>query len=181
MHFQGRERTLPPLRWALLPTAVLLLCAGGCQNRSSDVQAESPELAAFVRLIMPARIEIQHYLTRPFDYAGTGNADGLEVILATCDSFGDPVKCIGTFQFELHRRRRASGDKFGARIALWRVTIDTGQSLMEYWHRYSRYYRFPLKLSDGTLPPGRYILSARLATPTGEKLYDDYEFTHDGP
>ncbi|MFQ5807950.1 MAG: hypothetical protein ACE5I3_16010 [Phycisphaerae bacterium] len=162
-----------------LPLAIsVLFAASGCQDRSADVQLDNPELAAFVRLMMPKEIEIQHYLTRPFDFAGTGDADGLEVILAALDPFGDPVKCIGTFHFKLHTRRMASGDKFDKQIALWTVAIDTDRSLIEYWDRYSRYYRFPLKLSEGTLPPGHYILSAQLVTPTGDKLFDEYEFTH---
>lgn len=155
-----------------------LIGAGGCQGRCADVQPENPELAAFVRLMMPAEIEIQRYLTKPFDFEGTGDADGLEVILAALDSFGDPVKCVGTFHFELHAMRMASGDKLGKQIARWPVTIDSDKTLVQYWHRYSRYYRFPLKLRSGTLPPGRYILSARLITPTGERLYDNYEFAH---
>jgi len=164
-----------------LPLAIAAFCcAGGCQERGADMQLDNPELAAFVRLMMPAKIEIQHYLTKPFDFEGTGDVDGLEVILATFDSFGDPVKCVGTFQFELHTMRMASGDKLGKRIALWTVTIDSDRTLIQYWDRYSRYHQFPLKLRAGTLPPGRYILSARLITPTGDKLFDDYEFTHGG-
>ncbi len=36
-------------------------------------------------------------------------------------------------------------------------------------------------LPGGKLAPGRYILSARLITPTEHKLYDTYEFTHGEP
>ncbi len=168
-------------RYSLPLTIATLCCTGGCQDRGADVQLDNPELAEFVRLIMPKTIEIQHYLTKPFDFEGTGDADGLEVILATFDSFDDPVKCVGTFHFELHTMRMASGDKLGKRVAFWQVTIDSDETLVQYWHRYSRYYCFPLKLSSGTLPPGRYILSARLVMPTGDKLFDDYEFTCEGP
>ena len=108
-------------------------------------------------------------------------ADGLEVILATLDAFGDPIKCVGTFHFELHTRRMASGDKLGKQIARWSATIDSDETLLEHWDRYSHYYIFHLKLAAGTLPPEHYILSARLVTPTGEKLFDDYEFTYGQP
>lgn len=153
----------------------------GCQDRGANVSLDNPELEAFVRLMMPARIEIQRFLTKPFDFEGTGDADGLEVILATLDSFDDPVKCVGTFHFELHTMRMASGDKLGKQIAFWPVTINSDKTLVQYWQRFSRFYRFPLKLSSGTLPKGRYILSARLITPTGEKLYDTYELTYGEP
>jgi hypothetical protein len=161
--------------------AVAVLCwAGGCRD-GAEVQLDNSELATFVRLMMPKTIEIQHHLTKPFDFGGTGNADGLEVILATFDSLDDPVKCVGTFHFELHTMRMASGDKLGQRVAFWTVTIDSDKTLVQYWDRYSRYYCFRLKLSSGTLPPGRYVLSARLITPTGDKLFDDYEFAYERP
>lgn len=158
-----------------------LLGVLGCQQPNADLDLDNPELAAFVRLMMPTRIEIQHYLTKPFDFEGTGDADGLEVILAAHDSFGDPVKCVGTFHFELYKLRMASGDKRGKQTAFWPVTISSDKTLVQYWNRPTRFYRFPLKLAEGPLPPGRYILSARLITPTGDKLFDDYEFEYKGP
>jgi hypothetical protein len=145
------------------------------------MQSDDPVLAEFVRLIMPAKIEIQHYLTKPFDFAGSGDADGLEVIIAAFDSFGDPVKCVGTFHFELHTMRMASGDKLGEQVAFWPVTIDSDKTLLEYWDCLTRFYCFPLKLHSGTLPPGRYILTARLTTPTGDNLFDNYQFAHGTP
>lgn len=172
------SRRGPAPAWLLV---LLLLPTGGCEQRAAELHADQPGLAASLRLLLPTAIEIQHYLTRPMDYAGTGNPDGLEVILAARDRFGDPVKCLGSFQFELYTRRKASADPFGKQLALWRVQIDSDEALAEYWHRYSRYYRFPLRLESGKLAPGRYILAARLVLPTGEKLYDDYEFTCPGP
>jgi len=138
-------------------------------------------MSAFIRLMMPAGVEIQHYLTKPFDFDNDGNADGIEAILEAHDSFGDPVKCVGTFNFELHTMRMASGDKVGRRIGFWSVKINSDRTLVEYWNRLTRSYRFPLQLSDGPLEPGRYIFSSRLITPTGDKLYDSYEFSHQTP
>jgi len=169
------------LRFSLPLVAGTLLLSAGCQGPAASVQLDNPELSAFVRLLMPAKIEIQHYLTKPFDFEGTGDADGLEVILTALDSFGDPVKCAGTFHFDLHTLRLASGDRLGPRIAHWPVTINSDQTLVQHWHRYGRCYRFPLKLRSGKLPPGRYILNVCLVTPTDDKLYDTYEFTHGEP
>lgn len=169
------------LRCSLPLVVGTLLLSAGCQGPAASVQLDNPELSAFVRLMMPAKIEIQHYLTKPFDFEGSGDADGLEVILTTLDSFGDPVKCTGTFHFDLHTMRMASGDRLGPEIASWSVTIDSDKTLVQHWYRYARCYRFPLKLRSGKLPPGRYILSARLITPTDQKLYDTYEFTYGEP
>ena len=179
---ESRTRVLSSLcRCLPLLAAVPVSSLTGCQEPSAEVQLDNPELIACMRLLMPSEIELQHHLTKPFDFEGTGDADGLEVILTARDSFGDPVKCTGTFHFDLHTMRMASGDKLGKQIAHWPVTIDSAATLVEYWYRYARCYRFPLKLRSGKLPPGRYILNARLITPTDEKLYDTYEFTHGKP
>jgi len=150
----------------------------GCTPQHADVARDGPEMSAFVELMMPKTIEIQHYLTRPRDFTGDGNADGLEVVLVARDSFGDSVKCVGTFHFELYTMRLASGDKLGERIGFWPVTINSDKSMVQYWDRVTRSYLFKLQLSDGRLAPGRYVLTAQLITPAGTKLYDTYEFAY---
>lgn len=156
------------------------LFSTGCQQPAASIQMEDPQLARFVQLLMPAKIEIQHYLTKPYDFDGSGNANGLEVIVATYDSFGDSVKCLGTFHFELYTMRMASGDKLGQEVANWPVEMDSEKTMMQYWDRLTHSFRFPLRLRSGALPPGQYILNARLLTPSKENLFDSYEFTHGG-
>ena len=165
--------------WRVMPLAALSSCAG-CQTNTA-INLDDPKLATFIRLVMPAKVEIQRYLTRPVDIDSKGKAEGLEVILAVFDSFGDPVKCAGTFHFELHQRRMASADTLGKLVARWSATIDSERTLVEYWDRYSRYYRFPLTFADKPLPPGHYVLDVTLVTPTGEKLFDQYDLAHGGP
>ncbi len=168
-------------RAALLQTAavtLLALCASACQPRQQNVTGDGPEMSAFVELMMPKAIEIQHYLTRPRDFSGDGSADGVEVVLVARDSFGDSVKCVGTFHFELYTMRLASGDKLGERVAFWPVTINSDKRMVQYWDRVTRSYLFKLQLSDGRLAPGRYVLTAQLITPAGSKLYDTYEFAY---
>ncbi len=169
-------------RYALLNRRMLAVAAGtcvllatGCPPRRSSAESDSAELATYARVMMPKKIEIQRYLTQPISFAGNGDADGLEVILAAIDSFGDPTKVVGTFHFELHKIRPASSDREGDRLAFWPIDINSDETLTKYWDRLARFYRFPLKL-ESPLPPGKYILSARLISPTGDKLFDEYEF-----
>lgn len=171
----GWTRAARALSLALLG----LLPAAGCENPAARINADDPDVAAFVELVMPRKIEIQHYLTRPVSFAGDGNADGIEVILAALDSFGDPVKCVGVFQLELNTLRMASGDRLGERIALWSIELDSREKMSEYWDRLARFHRFPLKLAGGRLEPGKYILTARISTLGGQKLFDEYQFTHE--
>ncbi len=161
---------------ALVTWTPLLLC--GCEAGTADLSADAPELQRFVRLVLPRRIEIQRYLTKPVQLDTGDDRDGIEVILQALDSFGDPVKCVGTFHFELREQRFASSDRLGRRIGFWKQTLDSDESIVMYWDRLSRFYRFPLQLRDTDLAPGAYVVTATLTTPTGDKLYDEYVFTH---
>ena len=159
--------------------AAVLLVTDGCVDANPSIRLDNPELEAFLELVLPRRIEIQRYLTKPVSFAGGAEADGLEVMLAAHDAAGDFTKLVGTVHFELHTMRMASGDRAGERIALWPVELTSKATMVEYWDSLSRFYRFPLKLEGRTLAPGRYILNARLISPTGTKLFDQYEFSYE--
>lgn len=166
-------------RWrSACPLACALIALLGCQERTV-VEASDPQLSAFIELMIPQKIELQHYLTKPISINGEGNADGLEIVLAVMDSFGDPAKTVGTFHFELYTMRMASADKLDKRVAFWQVQINSDQTLIDYWDRLSRYYCFRVTLPD-KLKPGKYVLIARLISPTGDKLTDEYQLAYDG-
>lgn len=152
--------------------------ASAASADAGDAGASSASMAEFVQLMLPRSIEIQRYLTRPVSFAGSGATDGMEVILAALDSFGDPAKCVGNFQVELNERRYASGDKVGKRVALWSIPVDSEGALREYWDRLSRFFRFRLKLEGPALPTGEYVLTVTFVSPNGDKLHDEYVFQH---
>jgi hypothetical protein len=154
------------------------LLLGGCDAQRTTISADSPELATFVSLMMPRKIEIQPYLTQPRSLDGSGNANGMEVILAAKDAFGDDVKCVGTFIVELYTQRPASGDKLGKRVGFWNISINSEESQRAYWDRLSRFYNFKLELDSGRLEPGAYVLTVQLTPPTGDKLFSEYAFNH---
>lgn len=164
-------RKLRSLMWILLAAPLL-----GCQ-KNEEINLDEPKMAAFVELVLPRRIEIQKYLTKPVSYAKDKNADAIEVILAAIDAFEDPVKCGGVYHFELHKKRNASGDPVGDLLQRWVIEIDSTERMRQYWDRLSKFERFPLRL-EGGLMAGKYVLVARLVSPTGEKLYDQYEFEY---
>jgi hypothetical protein len=159
----------------------LLLCLTGgvvCGCPPSNTGGGNARMDAFVELMIPRRIEIQKYLTRPLDVEGGGRADSIEIILAAYDSFGHGIKTTGAFQFELSDMRMASGDKVGRRRAYWRVDIDDASVVASHWDHLSRFFRFELVLPEGELAPGQYILDARLETPAGEMLFDQYTLVY---
>jgi hypothetical protein len=164
--------------WPLALTSFLALLPG-CNHSRPAVRDNQAELADYAHAMMPRKIEIQRYLTKPVSYAGNGDADGLEVILAAVDSLGDPTKAVGTFHFELHKFRPADADRVGDTIAFFEQPIRSDEDLAKYWDRYAHYYRFPLKLTAGPLKPGKYILIVRLVGPIEDKLFDQYEFSYE--
>ncbi len=160
----------------LLLVGLAGLCS--CTNSSTNVQAPDPDLASYIQLVLPSRMEIQRFLTQPVSFAGDGTADGLEVVLAAYDASDDLTKVVGTLQFELQVRRPA--EHIGTRVAFWPVEIKTEKALRLYRDRLSRYYDFPLQLEQRPLPAGQYVLSVWLHLPTGQRLFDEYEFTYEG-
>lgn len=174
-------------RWVRARTAithgacVLVLLGGvcGCQDRVS-MDPANPQQGIAAKMLVPSAIEVQRYLTKPIRFKGEGPPDGIEVILAARDAQGEEMKVIGSFFFELHKIRHASGDRLGDQISAWEVKVDTPDALGQYWDRFTRYYRFPLQLQGGTLAPGGYIMAVRFASPWGEKLFAEYEFTQEG-
>ncbi len=162
----------------LFGTAVLTLtvCVG-CTDQPK-IDPGDPQMSAYIDLVLPDRIEVQRYLTKPVSLAGDGTADGLEVILAAYDAAGDPTKVVGTFHFELQTRR--PGEHIGERVGFWPVDIRTAEAIRRFRDPLSRYYQFPLQLPERPLKPGQYALSVWLHLPGGKRLLDDYEFTYDG-
>lgn len=163
--------------------AGLLALAGspGCSSSQSTIQADDPQVASMVQMMMPRKVEIQRYLTRPCSVPAGGEANAVEVVLAAKDRLGDDVKCVGTYNFELFKHRDSSADRLGERVGFWSVAIDSEAALAQYWDRVTRFYNFRLELDEGKLPSGRYILSAQLTPAGADRLFDEYEFSHDAP
>ncbi|MBL8880921.1 MAG: hypothetical protein JNG88_17545 [Phycisphaerales bacterium] len=159
-----------------MATALACSLLFGCNDAKVNTDETPPEIATYVRMMMPRRIDVQRGLTKPVSFAQNGNPDGLEVVLAAMDSRGAATKVCGTFHFELRERRAASGDEQGPRVAFWPVKIDTEETSDQFFDRLSRFYHFPLELEQAPLKPGRYILAVRLLTPTADTLFGEYEF-----
>lgn len=168
------------LRLGFIAVYVVLLGSAllGCEAPRAEVQLTDPNVAAYLDLVMPARIEIQRFLTKPVSFAADGNADGMEVVLAAYDGADELTKVAGVVHFELQSRRRS--ETIGERIAFWPVEIDSQKTMRMYRDRLSRFYDFPLQLKHQTLPAGQYVLSVWVILPTGRRLFDEYEFEYDG-
>lgn len=165
------------LRMSLFFGIPLMITLTACD--APQVRMDDPSAQTYLRLLMPAKLEIQHF-TRPVSLHGDGKADGLEVMVATLDSFGDQIKSVGAFNIELYQERKASADRFGKRVAFWTVKIDSEQILKENWDGLARVYVFRLKLPLESLPAERYVLTTQLNLPGDVRLFDEHEFDYAG-
>lgn len=169
---------------ALGSLLALIGCADGrppLQPILSDAAEPTDEVVppsrALLELVLPQEIEIQRNFTKPVSFAKDGTFDGVEVLLAARDDFGDAAKCVGTVLIELYSTRPAASDRAAGRVALWSVQIDSRDRMIEYYDRFSRLHRFPVQLEGGTLVPGKYLLRVSLVRPDERKLFAEQELT----
>lgn len=129
-------------------------------------------------MLLPSRIKI-HSFTKIKPLFGSSLPNGIEVWIEPLDRFGDVVKVVGEFHFELYSRKPASGDPKGEQIEFWQARIGTPNEQQTYWDRVARMYQFPLGW-DFAPPPGKkYVLVATYVAPNGERLSDEFELTFD--
>lgn len=159
----------------LLTPCLVLLCSAGCAAPNGRME----DSGAYLRLLMPTKLEIQHF-TRPVSLHGDGQADGLEVMVTTLDSFGDQIKAVGTFNVELYQERQNSTDHFGKRVANWSVRIDSEAALRDAWDSLAHVFLFRLKLPLASCPADRYALTVQLNMPGDVRLFDEFRFQYAG-
>jgi hypothetical protein len=128
-------------------------------------------------LMLPQELKIQPF-TRIQSFDDDEIPDGILAVVRPLDRFGDPVKAVGLFYFELWSYRDASGDRKGERLAFWERNIATAEEVRLYWTRVQM-YEFRLAWTEGVedIRPGRkYILTATYRAPWEETIRDEYVF-----
>ena len=126
-------------------------------------------------LMLPHEVHIQ-----PFSKIASFNEDripdGILAVVRPVDPFGDPVKAVGLFYFELWSYRNASGDHKGERLEFWDQMIDNPEDVRRHWKR-AQMYEFQLAWTQGAgaVQPGRkYILTVSYRTPWDTTIQDEH-------
>lgn len=126
-------------------------------------------------LMLPAAIEIQPF-TKVASFSEDEIPDGILAVVRPVDRFGDPVKAVGQFYFELWTYVDASAERRGERLAYWERTIANEQEVRLYWTR-AQMYEFQLAWTHGMeqLRPGRkFILAITYRAPWDKSIEDEY-------
>lgn len=160
---------------AWVGAAIILSSVAGCRSYGPDHLPTERERVEMLSLMLPERIQIQPF-SRIASFNDDGVPDGILLVLRPLDRFGDPVKAVGSFYFELWSYQPASAERRGQRLGFWDRTIATAEEVRLYWNR-AQMYEFRLAWIGGTegLEPGRkYLLTATYRTPWDVSIQDEH-------
>jgi len=113
------------------------------------------------------------FFTQSKDFDGVPGDDGLEVRLQPLDRFGDPTKAVGSYRIEVFEHRTLTGEKRGARLGHWFVSVLDAEANRRYYDPVDRSYVFPL-MWNAPLSPGLAVIVQATYYPPGgftEKLF----------
>jgi hypothetical protein len=153
----------------------LCLATVGCHTTGPDAHPTEKERLDMLSLMLPEQIEILPF-TRITSFDADEVPDGLQVVIQPTDRFGDPVKAVGYFYFELWTHRDASADRKGERLAYWDRSLTSADDVKLSW-THARMYEFQLAWTRGleaVRPNRKYILIASYRTPWDETIQDEY-------
>lgn len=154
---------------------LLLLPMFACRSTGPDHVPQEGDRVSMLSLMLPETIEIQPF-TRIGSFKGDAIPEGIIAVVQPRDAFGDPVKAVGRFYFELWTYRNASNDRRGERLEFWEQTLDSKDDVRLHWNS-AQMYEFQLAWTQGagTVQPGRqYLLTATYRTPWDTTIQDEH-------
>lgn len=156
--------------------SILLCVVGlGCRSTGPDHLPTEPQRVEMLSLMLPDEIKIQPF-TKIKSFNDDNIPDGILAIVRPLDRFGDPVKAVGLFYFELYSYLDASGQHKGERIEFWEKSIDSASEVRAHWTR-AQMYEFQLAWTKGAgaiQPDRKYLLAVTYRTPWDTTIQDEY-------
>jgi|GEM_PF-607786 len=147
----------------------------GCRSTGPTSLPTEQDRVAMLSLMLPHELKIQPF-TKVASFNEDELPDGILTVIRPLDRFGDPVKAVGLFYFELWTYVEASGERKGERLGFWERTIDSADEVRLYWTR-GQMYEFQLAWTAGaeTIRPGqKYVLTATYRTPWDVTIQDEH-------
>lgn len=161
---------------ARLTCLVWLLSLPGCGVKLNLPRSIlPPQRLEQLDLLVPKQIEILPF-TKARSFDEDRFPDGVQVVLAVTDRFGDHVKAVGQYRFELYSFRPASGDPKGQRLGIWELPVRTVEDHRRHWDPFSQTYGFRLLWHRALQPNQRYVLQVTYFGANDKRLFDEYVF-----
>lgn len=171
----GRRRTTM-LGLSAALAGVLGVGLAGCTEPSGPVVRSANGCATG---FAPTAIRLEPSFTtirlRPERGAEQGDTGGIEVYLSLQDQFGDALKALGVFRFELFQYRPARADPRGVRFernGVQEWDLRDRASNQQHWDRITQSYRLRLALPDLPEKWDKIVVQATFISPSGYRLSD---------
>ncbi len=151
------------------------LGAVGCHSTGPDRIPQERERIEMFSLMLPSEIKIEPF-TKVRSFNEDDIPDGILAIVRPMDRFGDPVKAVGLFYFELWEYQPASQERRGQRLEFWERSITRADDVRSHWSR-AQMYEFQLAWTqgEGSIRPGRkYLFTTTYRTPWDTTIRDEY-------
>ena len=109
-----------------------------------------------------AQVRIQPSFTQlRRDDPAKPSPSGIDVAVELLDQFGDPIKAVGKFRFEIFRYQGAFNDVRGRRFeqnGIQEIDLTSADLNNKHWDRITRNYRFHLNVPELQTQQGRIVL-----------------------
>ncbi|MBN1764689.1 MAG: hypothetical protein JW860_05475 [Sedimentisphaerales bacterium] len=142
---------------------------GGCQEQ--DFSPGKRVTSDFY----PALVNLHPSFTRFIPAPESNGADCLEAYVSLKDQFGDPIKALGNFRFELYQYQPAMSDPRGRRFDVHGVQtfeLTAIKSNQEYWDSTTRNYRFYLELPETDDSLKRIVIQVTYISANNRRMQD---------
>jgi hypothetical protein len=95
------------------------------------------------------KVRLQPSFTKIVESQGQTEFGNIDTFVELSDQFGDPIKALGSFRFEIYQFRPLSSDPRGKRYeadGLQTIDLIDPQENQKHWDPITRSYRFRIKL-----------------------------------
>ena len=148
---------------------IVVVLAGALGAGCNGLETQSPGESG-AGAFWASAVRLQRSFTRILPEAGErGEGASIEAFVTLLDQFGDPIKAVGQFRFEIYRYQPAAADPRGRRFegeGMQLVDLSDTQINQQYWDAITHCYRMKLKLPPEAATPRQIVLQVTfLASP----------------
>ena len=168
------EGTNPPvmlttLAVGLLTAGVVVLLTAGCGEQAHRTRLSSADGTGFAA----SQVRLNPSFT--CIKAGSSESPTIEAFVELMDQFGDPVKAVGQFRFEIFKYRPAFSDPRGRRFeddGIQLIDLRDIRLNQQNWDSITRSYRLSLKLPEQACRLKRMVLQVTFIAEPQYRLRD---------
>ena len=170
--FMSSNRTVGILPAAISIYLILMLTAAGCQINTPQGGLLAGDQPAFQ--VSKVRLLPSFTKFKPAD-PGKDQPASIEAYVELNDQFGDALKALGQFRFELFEYRPAFSDPRGKRFAdkgLQLIDLTKVQTNQQHWDSITRSYHLNVNLPAEAVGLKQLVLQVTFITESDYRLRD---------